>query len=113
MIASGFRLRKATDFSRTYKYGTSYNHQSFYIKALQSKVSKTRLAVVVPKKVSKKAVVRNRARRRVYEICRLNWKQFQPGYTIIITAKTDLSEVPTQELETNIVRGLKNLKVIV
>lgn len=112
MIARGFRLRKATDFSKTYKFGKSYNHTQLYIKALHTQLPSTHLAVVVPKKVSKRAVVRNKARRRIYEICRQNWSQIIPGYTIIITAKTDLTSMKPAELNSVILEGLKQLKVI-
>ncbi len=112
MIARGFRLRKATDFSKTYKFGKSYNHSSLYIKALPSKSPVSRFAVVVPKKVSKKAVERNRARRRIYEIIRLNLSRIDTGYTIIITAKSNLEDLNPKQLETILLTGLNSLKIV-
>ncbi len=112
MIARGFRLRKATDFSKTYKFGYSYNNSSLYIKALPSKSPVSRFAVVVPKKVSKKAVERNRSRRRIYEIIRLNLIRIHPGYTIIITVKTNLEYLSPQQLETILLDGFKSLKIL-
>jgi len=111
MIARSFRLSKATDFAKTYKFGKSFNSPDLYIKALKSHVPSTRLAVVVPKKVSKKAVDRNRDRRRVYEICRIKWTSIEPGYTIIITAKKSLESQSDTELTKLVIGGLKNLKV--
>lgn len=113
MIARGFRLRKATDFTKTYRFGKSYNHPTLFIKALEIKLPSTRIAVVVPKKISKRAVVRNRARRRVYEICRLNLSKIRPGYTIIITAKSDFTSLSPSELTKIVIGGLKQLKIIV
>lgn len=112
MLSRGFRLSKATDFAKTYKFGKSYNHRALYIKALSTKAPVTRVAVVVPKKVSKRAVDRNRDRRRIYEICRTNWLQIQPGYTIIITGKKSLESITPNDLTEIIVTGLKNLSVI-
>jgi len=45
----------------------------------------SRLAVVVAKKVSKKAPIRNRIRRRIYEAIRLHWPMLKPGHDMIIT----------------------------
>lgn len=44
-----------------------------------------RLAVVVSKKVHKSAVVRNRIRRRVFELCRQRSSELKGGQDIIIT----------------------------
>ncbi len=111
MLSRGFRLRKATDFSRTYKLGKSYNNPALYIKAIESKASVTRIAVVVPKKVSKKAVDRNRDRRRIYEICRSEWDQIKPGYNIIITGKISLETLKPAELKNIIFQGFKYLGI--
>jgi len=112
MIARSFRLSKATDFAKTYKFGKSFNSPELYIKALSSHVVTTRVAVVVPKKVSKHAVDRNRDRRRVYEICRTNWSSMEPGYTIIITGKKSLESLNDTQLTSLVTNGLKNLKVM-
>lgn len=111
MIASGFRLKKATDFSRTYKFGKSYNHPEFYIKALQVKSPVSRFSVVVPKKVSKSAVVRNRARRRVYEIIRINITKMSTGYTIIVTAKSNLESLNPKQLDSALISGFTKLNI--
>ena len=112
MISRGFRLRKATDFSKTYKFGKSYNNPGFYIKTLSGQGGVSRFAVVVPKKVSKRAVDRNRARRRIYEIIRLNLPKISPGYTIIITVKSDLEATPPKSLESDLLQGLRKLQII-
>src|SRR5487761_1469357 len=59
-----------------------------------------RIAVVVSKKVHKSAVVRNRIRRRIYEIVRK--QNSVPGSTdIILTVYSDqVADMPHKELET-------------
>lgn len=109
MISRGFRMRKATDFSKTYKFGKSYNESSFYIKSLKSNYPSSSFAVVVPKKVSSKAVERNKFRRQIYEIIRNNIANINSGYTIIITVKKDIYLIKYQELEKNILKGFKVL----
>ncbi|MEK7594248.1 MAG: ribonuclease P protein component [Patescibacteria group bacterium] len=48
-----------------------------------------RVAVVVSRKVSKSAVVRNRIRRRIYEIIRQSESIIAPGTDLVITAFDD------------------------
>lgn len=112
MIKRGFRIRKTTDFSKTYKFGNSYNTTNFYIKSLKTNYNLTKFAVVVPKKAINKAVVRNRQRRRLYEIVRKNINNMQPGYIIIITVKSDLNPIKDTQLTKNLLDGFKKLGLL-
>lgn len=48
----------------------------------------SRFAIVVSKKIYKSAVKRNRLRRRIYEIIRLELEQIQKPYDVVITIFT-------------------------
>ena len=60
----------------------------------------TRVAVVVSKKVAKSAVDRNRIRRRVYEVVRLNFDLIprKVDYIFVVYNKS-ISKMPFKELE--------------
>ena len=60
----------------------------------------TRVGVVVSKKVDKRATVRNRIRRRVYEVVRLNFEMVpkKMDYLFVVYAK-DVERMKFQELE--------------
>lgn len=61
--------------------------------------TESRLAVVVSKKVTKKAPVRNRMRRRIYEAARSEWSVISPGYDLVITVFDDrIATLPAEEL---------------
>jgi len=65
-----------------------------------------RLAVVVSKKVSKSAVVRNRIRRRLYEAVRLQEAAITKPYDLVLTVHGEqLATMPHAEL-TAVVHGL-------
>jgi len=69
---------------------------------------KTRVAVVVSKKVHKSAVTRNRIRRRIFEIIRRNIDQITTPSDIVITVFDDsLADISHDKLETDI-KGLLN-----
>jgi ribonuclease P protein component len=67
-----------------------------------------RVAVVVGRKVSKSAVVRNRIRRRIYEIVRRNDQAVPPATDLVFTVFGEqIAEVNAQKLEASIKDLLK------
>ena len=59
-----------------------------------------RVAVVVSRKVSKSAVVRNRIRRRIYEIVRQGSNTVAPGMDLVFTVFDEqLASLPAAELQ--------------
>lgn len=71
-----------------------------------------RVAVVVSKKVHKSAVVRNRIRRRIYEITRQSIAANEP-YDLVITAYSDqLASLTSPELNGEIISKLKSAHIL-
>lgn len=67
-----------------------------------------RLAVVVSKKVHKSAVKRNRVRRRLYEIVRLQSDNIKAPYDMVFTVFSDqIVDLPSEKLQEMVV-GLLN-----
>lgn len=74
-----------------------------------------RLAVVVSRKVSKSAVVRNRIRRRIYEIVRLSRSQSGspwPVDMILTVFDEQIAAVPSETLRGAILALLKKAKIV-
>jgi ribonuclease P protein component len=72
-----------------------------------------RAAVVVSRKVHKSAVVRNRIRRRVYEILRLHTAQIVRPYDIVITVFSEqVAVMSAAELEAMIVGQLHKAGIV-
>ena len=72
-----------------------------------------RLAVVVSKKVSKSAVVRNRIRRRIYEVFRKEPALMGKAYDMVVTVfHEDLATVPHDELQAMIHTHLVQAHII-
>ncbi len=87
MIAKQFRFHGYGSLKFVYSKGTTVRTRFLSMKYVQnSRRPDSRLAVVVSKKISKKAPERNRIRRRLYEAIRLQWSMIQPGYDIVVTA---------------------------
>jgi ribonuclease P protein component len=66
------------------------------------------VAVVVSKKVSKSAVVRNRIRRRMYEAVRTSAGRIQDAYDIVFIVYSDqLAEMPAEMVQRAVVEKLE------
>jgi ribonuclease P protein component len=107
VLARPFRLRQASDIARVYKKG-SYGGVSgvLSVKALRSGRPTPRVVIVVGKKVSKKAVVRNRIRRRISGDLEQRWATLKPGYDIVISVHTDVSALATEALSSHLATAL-------
>lgn len=65
--------------------------------AKKNRLSQNRVGITVSKKLGG-AVVRNRVRRRLREVYRLNESRFLPGYDIVVVARSRAVEASFQEL---------------
>ena len=65
--------------------------------ARRNRTGMNRVGITVSKKLGH-AVVRNRTRRRLREVYRLNEQQFLPGYDIVVVARTRAVEAPFDAL---------------
>ncbi|MDB5178129.1 MAG: ribonuclease protein component [Patescibacteria group bacterium] len=113
MLARPNRLRKAPEIVRVYKKG-AYGGASgvLSVKAAPSGRGQSRAVVVVGKKVSKRAVIRNRLRRRLAADLYQRWATVRPGYDIVITVHSDVSDVPAAQLSAHLTQALTRVNLI-
>jgi ribonuclease P protein component len=113
VLAPANRLRQASAITRVYKkgvYGSAGGVLS--VKALASGRPQSRAVVVVSKKINKRAVVRNRIRRRLAGALFSEWATVRTGYDIVINVHRDLSELPAPELRAHLLQGLRRAGVL-
>lgn len=99
------RLRKERDIVRVYQKGRGAVNEQLGIRAISNPQNQTRTAIVVSKKVDKRAVVRNKNRRRIAGILRGQGETYLSGCDIVVTVRQDLSSLSHAEL-TDLVIGL-------
>ena len=80
-------LKKNSDFRRLYNKGKSAVNPYMVVYCRRNKENNNRLGYTVSTKLGH-AVVRNRVRRRLREIYRLNAHRISSGYDIVIVART-------------------------
>ena len=83
-------------FQRLYHTkGVADGHLVLY--ARKNRLNVNRVGVTVSKKLGK-AHIRNRTRRRIREVYRLNEAQFRPGWDIVVVARSKAVEAPFDKL---------------
>lgn len=112
MLPRERRLRQTRDINRVYSRGRFGGGSQLSAKAMANGLSGSRAAVVVSKKISKKAVVRNRIRRRLASLLAETWQHIAPGYDIVITVREDLSQLPADDLKTQLSAALSRCGVV-
>jgi ribonuclease P protein component len=104
MLSKKNRLTAETDFKEVLSRGKTVQGKIFTLKYLQKgDEASTRIGVVVSKKVSKLAVYRNKARRRLKEALRRNVKNLKPGFMAVFLVKKEVlfSDYRTIEAESS------------
>ncbi|MDY3782347.1 MAG: ribonuclease P protein component [Candidatus Faecousia sp.] len=89
-------------FQRLYH---SQGHADSYLVlyARHNRLGKNRVGYTVSKKLGH-AVVRNRTRRRLREVYRLNEEKFTPGWDIVVVARTRAVDAPFEKLTASFLR---------
>jgi ribonuclease P protein component len=93
MLAKKYRLSKRPDIEAVFKKGRRINHPLFVLYIMHNRLGYSRFAFPVSKKVSKKAVERNRIRRMERESVRVHYKDISAGNDVIIIATQRTLEI--------------------
>ena len=92
------------------KKGLKKGNYFFTIKYLPSRHASSRFCVITSLNLSPKAVVRNRLRRQIYEIFRLNPLLPASPYDVVLITKPQLLKLTTAELTKSLLPILKIIK---
>ena len=104
-------LKLNSDFRRLYARGKSAVSPCVVVYCRKNRLGHNRTGYTVSKKLGK-AVVRNRVRRRLREIIRLNSVQFRQGYDMIVVARQRAVEVEYRHLESDVLRCCSQLHLL-
>ena len=91
-------LKENYEFRRLYQRGASAVSGSMVVYCRKNKLGHNRLGITVSVKLGG-AVVRNRARRRLREVYRLNRDKLRPGYDVLLVARGKTARVPHRVLQ--------------
>lgn len=104
MIPFSYRFHGHSSLRYVYKNGQAIRTRFATLKSSANKHrSKSRIAVVVGKKILKSAVGRNRIRRRIYEHIRQQIPRFKSNFDIVvIVSSSEFLTMPSDELTNQI-----------
>ena len=85
-------------FRRLYRKGKSAAGKYLVLYCRRNGTQENRIGLTVSAKLGH-AVVRNRLRRRLREVYRLHENQFQPGWDLVVVARSRAVNAPYQKLE--------------
>ena len=94
-------------------YSSKGNANSYFVLyARRNQLNQNRVGITVSKKLGK-AHIRNRTRRRIREVYRLNEEKFQPGWDIVVVARTRAVDAPFEKLTRSYLALAKKLNLLV
>lgn len=96
-MEKNLRLRSNRDFQRVYKRSKNYWNRHFTV-LMKKNGSKTRVGFSITKKYGN-AVQRNRIKRQLREIVRINRQALREGYDMIIIPKKNTFDMKYSDLE--------------
>ncbi|HSX41112.1 MAG TPA: ribonuclease P protein component [Candidatus Saccharimonadales bacterium] len=112
MLASQYRLKKSREITRVLQRGVFKSVGVMTIKFHKNGQDFSRVAIVVSKKVSKKAVVRNKIRRRISGVLEDKWGTVAGGYDIVMVVREDISELAAPQLASRVVSLFERSQIV-
>ena len=113
MLYSQNRLAKRADIERVFKKGRSFFVGNLGIRLAKNGLKQSRFTIVTSLKVSKKAVERNKLKRRMREIIRKEiLPQVKPGFDGVVSTKKGLLDSDFNELSKTVINLFKKARLI-
>ncbi len=93
------RLKKKKDIERVFKSGRGLKEDFLILKAAKNGFKNSRFAFIVSSKVSKKATLRNKIRRRLSKLIGFKIEKIKKGIDFILMAVPGLEEKDFWEID--------------
>ncbi len=111
MLARENRLKRKKDFEQVFKKGKSFREDFLVLKIRRSEIGETRFGFIISKKVSKKAVSRNKIKRMLSEAVRLKIDRLKRDADIILISLPGIEKKDSQEINKDIDKLLKRANI--
>ena len=112
MLAQKNRLRRKKDFERVLRKGKGLKEDFLILKMVKNNSSQNRFGFIVGTKISKKAVLRNKLKRRLRELVRGKIEKIKKGFDIILIAQSGLENRDFWELEEIFTKIFRRAKLL-
>lgn len=117
MIAKKYRIPREK-ISLIMEKGADMRSRLFIIRYIKNNEQFNRYRVIISRKLASKAIQRNRLRRQIYEVARLDEKLDQKSeesvreihFDLVLIPKKIILEAPFKEIESDLKKVVTNLK---
>ena len=104
-------LKENYEFRRVYQRGSSAVNGSMVVYCRKNRLGRPRLGITASTKIGN-AVTRNRARRRLREVFRLNRDKLQKGWDVILVARGRTVTASWREINDAFLRSCRKLNLL-
>ena len=111
MLPKEYRLKRKKDFEGVFKKGKSRTGDFLILRVVKNNLKVSRIGVVVSRKVSKKAVLRNKTKRKLREAARADIKKMKPGYDLIFFTKKGIEKKSFSEIKKEVEKLIARAKL--
>lgn len=111
MLPFSYCLKKNQEINIVSRHGKNITGGFIFLKFLNNHHTLNRFAFVVSLKISKKAVERNKIKRRMREIIQEEISQIKPGFDFLIIAKPGIINKNYKEIQDEIRSLFKKAKL--
>src|SRR3989344_504886 len=112
MLPKKYRLKKREDIKGVLKYGLTQRADFLILKTRENNLSNSRFAFLISLKISKKAAVRNKLKRKLSEFIRINLPVIKNNIDAVLIVASDFSKKSDKELEGSINKLFARAKII-
>jgi len=106
MFKKGLRLPKSIRFTKENQISSNF----FLIKIAENGTDFNRFAIIVSKKIDKRATVRNRIKRQIGSCIEENKNDLPMGKDMLIVVRTDIKNKETKEICESLMKVFKKIK---
>ena len=103
------RIGSRKEFGEIKKNGELINSPTFGVLVFKNEDKEKRFGFIISKKISKRAVDRNKIKRRMAEVIRKNLEKFKDGTRMIFLAKKEILKKGINEIENEIEKLISNI----
>ena len=102
MLAKENCLRKKKDIERVFKQGKGFKQGFLFLKTKKNDLELNRFAIVVSKKISPKAVIRNKIKRQLRAAVRIRLDEIKQGWDGVIVVQPGLENENFKKIQETI-----------
>lgn len=106
------RITKTSEFKKALQKGITYRSKALNLSIAQNSCGTSRIGISLRRENFKFATERNRLRRYLKEIFRLNKHSFKKGYDIIAIPKVNCADLKFNELKDEFIELIKKANIL-